>query len=141
MYRPILCAVVCLLLYSSAKADTFTLTSGTATTGFAQFNLSVSGPNISISGGAGLCAIQNLCEGGSVFVPDSLAFATCSPSPCTAGSILNVGGFFPASNLGIGNTFGGVAVINGVTFFGVRFDGALNFTGSVVLPDDFLIFQ
>ena len=141
MYRPILCAVVCLFLYSSAKADTFTLTGGSAITGFANFGLSVSGPNVSISKGAGLCTgMGGLgdCEGSSIFFPASLAFATCSPAPCGPGSILNVGGVFEASILQIGNNFGGVATINGVTFFGVNLEGALNFTGSVVLPDDFV---
>jgi len=38
----------------------------------------------------------------------------------------------------ISNTFGSVTVINGVTFFGVNFAGALNFSGSIVLPDDFV---
>jgi hypothetical protein len=138
MYRPILCAVVCLFLYSSAKADTFTITAGTATTGFAQFSLSVSGPNITLQGGAGLCTGVGDCEGGAVFVPNSFAFATCSPGPCGAGSILNVGGVFELSNLQISNNFGGFAAINGGTFFGVNFAGALNFTGSAVLPDDFV---
>ena len=141
MYRPILCAVVCLFLYSSAKADTFTLTGGSATTGFARFNLDVSGPNISLRKGAGLCTGMGVladCEGSAVFVPDSFAFATCSPAPCGPGSILNVGGVFAASNLQIGNNFGGVAVINGVTFFGVNLEGSLNFTGSIVLPDNFV---
>ena len=137
MYRPILCAVVCLFLYSSAKADTFTITDGVATTKFAQFNLSVSGLNFSISGGAGLCTGVGDCES-AVFVPDSFAFATCSPAPCAPGSVLSVGGVFDPSNLSIGNNFGGIATINGVTFFGVRFGGALNFTGSIVLPDDFV---
>ena len=137
MYRPILCVVVCLFLYGSAKADTFTITSGVATTKFAQFNLSVSGPNFSISGGAGLCTGIGDCET-AIFVPDSFAFATCSPAPCGPGSVLNVGGVFDPSKLSIGNNFGAVATINGVTFFGVNFTGALNFTGSIVLPDDFV---
>lgn len=135
MIRPLICAVVFLLLCSSAKADTFTLTAGSATTGFAQFSLSVSGPNIRIDGGAGLCTEPG-CD--AVFVPDSFAFATCSPSPCTASSTLNVGGVFVASNLNIGNNFGGSATINGVDFFGLNFGGELNFTGSIVLPNDYV---
>lgn len=114
------------------------LTAGSAITGFAQVSLDVSGPNITLQGGAGLCTGEGDCEGGAVFVPDSFAFATCDPSPCAAGSILNVGGVFESSNVNISNNFGPVAVINGVTFFGVNFTGALNFSGSIVLPDDFV---
>jgi hypothetical protein len=135
MIRPLICAVVFLFLCSSAKADTFTLTEGSANTGFAQFFLFASGPNISIGGGAGLCKTPG-CD--AVFVPDSFAFATCSPSPCGPGSTLNVGGVFLASNLNIGNNFGGSATINGVNFFGINFGGTLNFTGSIVLPNDFV---
>jgi hypothetical protein len=58
----------------------------------------------------------------AVFVPDSFAFATCNPAPCGPGSILNVGGVFVASNLNIGNNFGGAATINGVNFFGLDFE-------------------
>jgi hypothetical protein len=135
MIRPLICAVVFLLLCSSAKADTFTPTEGSATTGFAQFSLSVSGPNIRINGGAGLCTFPG-CD--AVFVPDSFAFATCSSSPCAAGSTLDVGGVFLASNLNIGNNFGGSATINGVDFFGLNFGGELNFIGSIILPDDYV---
>ena len=135
MIRPLICAVAFLFLCSSAKAVTFTLTSGSATTGFALFSLSASGSNISINGGAGLCTFPG-CD--AVFVPDSFAFATCSPSPCAPGSVLNVGGVFLASNLNIGNNFGGSATINGVNFFGINFGGTLNFTGSIVLPNDFV---
>jgi hypothetical protein len=135
MIGPLICAVAFLLLCSSAKADTFTLTAGSANTGFAQFSLFASGPNISIGGGAGLCTVPG-CD--AVFVPDSFAFATCSPSPCAPGSTLNVGGVFVASNLNIGNNFGGAATINGVDFFGLNFGGELNFTGSIVLPNDYV---
>lgn len=135
MIRPLIGVVAFLLLCSSARADPFTLTSGSATTGFAQFNVSVSGSNISINGGAGLCTVAG-CD--AVFVPDTFAFASCSPSPCAPGSTLNVGGVFLASNLNIGNNFGGAATINGVDFFGVNFGGTLNFTGSIVLPGDYV---
>lgn len=124
MFRPLLCVVVCLFLYSAAKADTFTLTAGTATTGFDTFNLLATGPNISIQGAA--------------FGGGSLSFATCTPSPCAPGSTLNVGGAFEAFRLNGGNIFGGVVTINGVTFTGVNFSGVLNFTGSMVLPGDFV---
>lgn len=124
MLRVLLCAVVCLFVFSSAKADTFTLTSGGASTGFDHFSINASGPNISIQGNAG-------------GEPGNLTFATCTPSPCAAGSILNVGGVFNASQLNIGFSRGTVT-INGITFNNVFFSGALNFTGSVVLPPDFV---
>lgn len=127
MFRPVLCAVLCLFLYGSAKADTFTLTSGTATTSFGIFNLFASGPNISISAAAGGSA-------------GNLTFATCTPFPCAPGSTLNVGGVFLPSQLNIGLSSGTV-VINGTTFNNVFFSGALNFTGSVVLPDGFITGQ
>ena len=124
MKRTIMCAVVCLFVFGSAKADTFTLTTGGAATGFDQFSLFASGPNISISAAAG-------------GEPGNLTFATCGPSPCAAGSILNVGGAFRASQLNIGFS-GGIVILNGVTFNQVFFDGVLNFTGSVVLPDNYV---
>ena len=124
MFRTLLCAVVCLFLFSSAKADTFTLTSGGASTGFDHFAINASGQNISITGNAG-------------GEPGNLTFATCTPSPCGPGSILNVGGVFNASQLNIGFSTG-TATINGVTFTNVLFGGSLTFTGSVVLPNDFV---
>ena len=124
MFRTLLCAVVFLFLFTSAKADTFTLTGGTAYTSFDQFGLQASGPNILINGAAG---------GGG-----SYTFATCTPSPCAAGSVLNVGGVFLPQNLRNGNLFGGTATINGVSYAGLNFGGALNITGSVVLPSDYV---
>jgi hypothetical protein len=124
MSRLLLCAFVCLFLFTAAKADTFTLTSGSASTGFDHFALNASGVNISIQAAAG----------GD---PGNLTFATCTPSPCAAGSILNVGGVFQASQLNIGFSTGTVT-INGTTFTNVLFSGTLNFTGSVVLPSDFV---
>ena len=79
MVRSLICAVVCLFLFTSAKADTFTLTSGFAQTGLDLFDIFATGPNIALSGGAGF--------GGQ------FTFATCNPSPCGPGSILNVGEF------------------------------------------------
>lgn len=124
MLRPVLCALLCLFLYSSAKADTFTLTSGGASTGFDHIGITASGPNISIQANSG-------------GEPGNLTFATCTPSPCGPGSILNVGGVFNASALNSGFARG-TATINGVTYTNVFFTGTLNFTGSVVLPDDFV---
>lgn len=124
MFRPFFCVVVCLFIFTSAKADTFTLTSGAAATGFDTFSLMASGPGISINGAA--------------FGGGRLAFATCTPFPCAPGSTLDVGGVFDASRLNGGNVFGGTVTINGVTFTGVNFSGILNFTGSIVLPDDFV---
>lgn len=127
MSRLLLCAIVCLFVFSSAKADTFTFTSGSAATGFDLFSLQASGPNISVNGAA--------------FGGGRLAFATCTPHPCAPGSTLNVGGAFEAFRINAGNVFGGTATINGVTFTGVNFGGVLNFTGSIVLPDDFVTGQ
>jgi len=124
MIRVLFSAVVCLFIFSSVQADTFTLTSGTAATSFGSISLNASGSNISIN--------QN--SGGS---PGNLTFATCTPAPCGPGSILNVGGVFDASQLNIGFSRGTVT-INGVTFNDVFITGTLNFTGSVVLPSDFV---
>ena len=127
MQRAVLCAVVCLFVFTSAKADTFTLTSGFAVTSFGTFSLMASGPNISIQAAAGGDA-------------GNLTFATCTPFPCAPGSVLDVGGVFLPSQLNIGLSTGTVT-INGVTFNNVFFGGALNFTGSVVLPNDFVTGQ
>ena len=124
MLRPVLCALLCLFLYGSAKADTFTLTSGTASTGFGHIGITASGQNISITANAG-------------GEPGNLTFATCTPAPCGPGSILNVGGVFDASQLNIGFARG-TATINGVTYTNVFFTGTLNFVGSTVLPPDFV---
>jgi hypothetical protein len=124
MLRVVFGAVVCLFVFSSAKADTFTLTSGSAFTGFGSITLNASGPNISLH--------QN--SGGE---PGNLTFATCLPSPCGPGSVLNVGGVFDANQLNIGFSRG-TATINGVTFNDVFISGTLNFTGSIVLPQDFV---
>jgi len=111
-------------VFSSAKADTFTFTSGSASTGFDHIGITASGTNISIQANSG-------------GEPGNLTFATCTPSPCAPGSILNVGGVFNASQLNIGFSRG-TATINGVTFNNVFFTGTLNFTGSIVLPSDFV---
>lgn len=124
MLRALLCACVCLFVFSSAKADTFTFTEGSAFTGFGSIRLNASGVNISIN--------QN--SGGE---PGNLTFATCTPAPCGPGSVLNVGGVFDAGQLNIGFSRGTVT-INGVTFNNVFITGALNFTGSIVLPPDFV---
>jgi hypothetical protein len=124
MLRALGCAVVCLFVFSSARADTFTLTSGSAATGFDLFSLNASGANISIQAAAG-------------GEPGNLTFATCTPAPCGPGSILNVGGVFSAPQLNIAFSRGTVT-INGVTFTNVSFTGALNFTGSLVLPSGFV---
>ena len=127
MYRPLLCALLCLFLYSSAKGDTFTLTSGALNTGFDLFSINASGPNISIHGAAG-------------GEPGNLTFATCTPFPCAPGSTLNVGGVVPAAQLNI--PFSSATVtLNGVTFPEVFFNGELTFIGSVVLPPDFVTGQ
>jgi PEP-CTERM motif-containing protein len=124
MSRVLLSALVCLFVFSAAKADTFTLTSGAANTGFGTISLNAFGPNISIH--------QN--SGGE---PGNLTFATCTPSPCGPGSVLNVGGVFDATQLNIGFSRG-TYIINGVTYENVFTTGTLTFTGSIVLPPDFV---
>jgi len=49
MLRVLFSAVVCLFVFRSANADTFTLTSGGAATGFGSISLNASGPNISFT--------------------------------------------------------------------------------------------
>ena len=124
MLRPVLCVILCLFLYGSAKADTFVLTSGGMSTSFGQSGINASGPGISIQA----------ASGGS---PGNLTFATCLPAPCGPGSTLNVGGVWNPSTWNIGFQQGTVT-LNGVTFQNVIFSGQLNFTGSVVLPSDFV---
>jgi len=131
MPRLALYAVFCLLLLSaSAKADTFTLTSGGAGTGFDFFNLFATGPNISIQAAA-------------AHAVGFSSFGTCSPLPCVAGSTINVGGAFNAANLNVAIFFGqgGIVTINGVTFTKVFFEGTLNFTGTAVLPPGYMEFD
>ena len=124
MLRPVLCVFLCLFLYGSAKADGFVLTSGGMSTSFGQSGINASGPGISIQA----------ASGGS---PGNLTFATCLPAPCGPGSTLNVGGVWDASTWNIGFARG-TATINGTTFTNVFFTGQWTFTGSVVLPPDFV---
>ena len=124
MYRALVCVAICLFLYSSAKADPITITGGFALTSDGIFQVNAFGPNF-------------LWQGAASGDPENFTFATCTPSPCAPGSVLNVGGSFIASNLNIGLATGTV-FLNGVTFPDLYFDGGLNFTGSVVLPADFV---
>jgi hypothetical protein len=127
MLRALLCVVVCLFVFSSAKADPITLSGGTLVTSLGILGINAHGPNFLIQGAAG--------GGGGDFT-----FATCTPSPCAPGSTLNVGGVLPAPLFNFGSPLmaTGTVSINGVTFPDVFFEGALNFTGSVVLPADFV---
>jgi hypothetical protein len=118
------CVAICLFVYSSAKADPITLTGGFAVTSDGIFQINAFGQNF-------------LWQGAASGDPENFTFATCTPSPCAPGSVLNVGGSFIASNLNIGLATGTV-FLNGVTFPDLYFDGGLNFTGSVVLPADFV---
>ena len=124
MYRALLCVAICLFHYSSAKADPITITGGFALTSDGIFQVNAFGPNF-------------LWQGAASGDPENFTFATCTPSPCAPGSVLDVGGSFIASNLAIGLATGTV-FLNGVTYPDLYFDGGLNFTGSVVLPADFV---
>ena len=127
MLRALFCVVVCLFVFSSAKADPITLTGGTVVTSFGILGINAFGPNFLIQAAA--------AGGGGDFT-----FATCTPSPCAPGSTLNVGGVLPAPLFNFGSPLmaTGTVFLNGVTFPDVFFEGALNFTGAVVLPADFV---
>lgn len=127
MYRALLCVAICLFLYSSAKADPITITGGFAITSDGIFQINAFGQNF-------------LWQGAASGDPENFTFATCTPSPCAPGSVLDIGGSFIASNLAIGLSTGTV-FLNGVTYPNLYFDGGLDFTGSIVLPADFVIGQ
>ena len=124
MYRALLCVAICLILFSSAKADPITFTGGFAITSPGIYQINAFGQNFLWQGAAG----------GNV---GDLTVATCTPSPCAPGSVLDVGGLFIASNLNAGPTTG-TAHLNGVTYPDLYFDRGLTFSGSVVLPADFV---
>jgi hypothetical protein len=124
MYRALVCVAICLFLYSSAQADPITITGGFALTSDGIFQVNAVGQYF-------------LWQGAASGDPENFTFATCTPSPCAPGSILDIGGPFIASNLAIGLSTG-TAFVNGVTFPNLYFDGGLTFTGSVVLPADFV---
>lgn len=122
MLRPLVCTFLCLLFYTSAKADTFTLTSGSITLGLNTVSIAASGPNISIGIG--------VAPGfGSDF-----ANVFCTPEPCAPGSILHVGGF---GGLFGDNNFPGVATINGVTFSNIDLAVFLQNNSTTILPANF----
>ena len=125
--RALLCVVICLFVFSSAKADSITLTGGTFVTSVGILGINAFGPDFLIQGAAGDTSLD-------------YTFATCTPSPCAPGSLLNVGGILPASlfNSGSPQISTGLIAINGVTFPDLFFEGTLNFTGSVVLPAGFV---
>ena len=122
MSRPLICAFLCLLFYSSAKADTFTLTSGSITVALNEVSIGVSGPNISIGIG--------VAPGFGV----DLTNVSCNPAPCAPGSTLNVGGL---SGFFGGTNFPGVVTINGVTFNNLDLGVALQSTATTILPPNF----
>lgn len=129
MLRALLCVVVCLFVFSSAKADTFTLTGGPfATTSGGQLTINAFGPN-------GL-----LIQGDAGDVSQNYVFATCTPSPCGPGSLLNVGGTVNAAlfNSGSPQLTTGTFALNGTTFANVFYEGLLTFTGSTILPAGFV---
>ena len=127
MFRTLLCVVVCLFVFSTAKAESITLTGGGFVTSNGILSINAFGPNFAIQGGAGDVTIN-------------YTFATCTPAPCAPGSTLNVGGVLDASlfNSGSPQITTGFIHINGTTFADLFFEGSLTFTGSVVLPGDFV---
>ena len=127
MLRALLCVVVCLFVFSSAKADTVTLTGGTFVTSNGILGINAFGEDFLIQGAAGNTSVN-------------YTFATCVPSPCGPGSLLNVGGILPASlfNSGFPQISTGTLAVNGMTFPDVFYDGLLTFTGFVILPPDFV---
>lgn len=127
MLRALLCLVVCLFVFSSAKADSITLTGGTFVTSNGILGINAFAPNFLIQGAAGDTTIN-------------YTFATCTPSPCAPGSTLNVGGVLDTAlfNSGSPQISTGLVSINGTTFPNVFFEGTLTFTGSVVLPPEFV---
>ena len=128
MSRALLCVVFCLFVFSSsAKADSITLTGGALVTSMGILGLNAFGPDLAIQGSAGNTTVDYV-------------FATCVPSPCGPGSLLNVGGILPASlfNSGFPQITTGFLHVNGVSFADVFFDGLLNFSGFVILPPDYV---
>jgi hypothetical protein len=128
MSRALLCVVVCLFVFSgSAKAEPITLTGGTLVTSVGILGINAVGPDFLIQGAAGNVSVD-------------YTFATCVPSPCGPGSLLNVGGILPASlfNSGFPQISTGTLAINGTTFANVFYDGLLTFTGFTILPADFV---
>lgn len=129
MLRTLLCVVVCLFVFSSAKADTVTLTGGfIATTSGGQLNINAFGPN------------GVLFQGAAGDVSLNYVFATCTPAPCAPGSVLDVGGTLNARlfNSGSPQITTGTVALNGTTFPDVFYEGLLTFTGSIVLPAGFV---
>jgi hypothetical protein len=122
MSRLVICAVLCLFLYTSARADTFTLTSGSITVSLNSVSIGVSGPNVSIGIG--------VAPGFGV----DFTNVSCIPAPCQGGSTLHVGGLF--AFLG-DNNFPGTATINGVTFNNLDLAVALQSTSEIILPPNF----
>lgn len=127
MLRALLCVVVCLFTFSSAKAESITLTGGTFVTSFGILGINAFGQDFLIQGSAGNTTVN-------------YTFATCVPAPCGPGSLLNVGGVLPVSlfNSGSPQITTGTVALNGMTFPDVFFEGLLTFEGLVILPPDFV---
>jgi hypothetical protein len=128
MLRALLCIVVSLFFFSSsAKADSITLTGGTLVTSQGILGFNAFGQGFLIQGAAGDTTVD-------------YTFATCVPSPCGPGSLLNVGGILPLSlfNSGFPQITTGTLFANGMLFPDVFYDGLLTFSGFVILPPDFV---
>ena len=127
MLRTLLCVVICLFAFGYAKAESITLTGGAFFTSNGILGIGAHAPGFLIQGSAGDTTIN-------------YTFATCTPAPCAAGSTLNVGGTLDASlfNSGSPQITTGLIHINGTTFADLFFEGTLTFTGSIVLPSDYV---
>jgi hypothetical protein len=127
MLRALVCVVVCLFIFSTAKADPITLTGGTLVTAQGIFGMNAFGPNFLIQGAAGNTSFD-------------YTIATCTPSPCGPGSLLNVGGtLFPnLLNSGFPQITTGTLFVNGTTFPHVFYEGWFIISGFVILPAEFV---
>ncbi|MCA1579057.1 MAG: PEP-CTERM sorting domain-containing protein [Acidobacteria bacterium] len=127
MLRTLLCVVVCLVVFSTAKAESITLTGGHFLTSNGILGINAFAPGFLIQAAAGDTTID-------------YTFATCTPAPCAPGSTLNVGGTLDASlfNSGFPQITTGLIFNNGTGSAHLFFEGTLTFTGSIVLPAGFL---
>ena len=116
---------VCLFLVgaTTARADTFVLTGGGATTGQSVLGLGLSGPDF-------------LLQATAAFSPTPGAFVQGCPGPdgrCTGGGTIALDFSVDATRFTFGSP--GSVVVNGVTYPPFRFSsGSVSWAGSATLP-------